>query len=58
MRERKLRSGVNWLCALKQNDLKQTDAKEGLGNKSVCGALGDVEHVRRSLLPVCRNSST
>jgi hypothetical protein len=30
MRERKLRSGVNWQGALKQNDLKQAGVKQGL----------------------------
>jgi hypothetical protein len=31
MRERKLRSGVNWQGALKQNDVKQTGVQQGLG---------------------------
>jgi hypothetical protein len=55
MRERKLRSGVNWQGALKQNDVKQKGAKEEQGNETAYGALGDVEQLRRSLLAVCLN---
>jgi hypothetical protein len=31
MRERKLRSGVNWHGALKQKGVKQTAVKQGMG---------------------------
>ena len=53
MRERKLRSGVNWQWALKQNGVKQTGVKYGFSSITVYGALGDVEQLRRSLLSVC-----
>jgi hypothetical protein len=55
MRERQFRCGVNWQLALQENDVKQTGAKEGLGNKTVKSALGDVEQLRLSLLSVCLN---